>query len=149
MSAAARKSPVSKKSSALVAIEGVIHTIRGERVIMDSDLARLYGVETKALNRAIQRNREKFPPDFMFQLTSREQEALRCQFGTSKTGRGGRRYLPFAFTEHGAIMAANILNSPQAVSMSVFVVRALLGSPPKGHPLAEPLHFVSGPRLAA
>lgn len=116
-----RKSP-----APLSAVEGVIHTIRGERVILDADLAKLYGVETKALNRAIQRNRDKFPPDFLFQLTSQEHESLRCQIGTSKMGRGGRRYLPFAFTEHGAIMAANILNSPQAVQMSVFVVRAFV-----------------------
>ena len=115
-----------KSPASLSAVESVIHTIRGERVILDADLARLYGVETKALNRAVQRNREKFPPDFMMQLTTREQAALRCQSGTSKTGRGGRRYLPFAFTEHGAIMAANILNSAQAVQMSVFVVRAFV-----------------------
>ena len=89
-------------------------------------MAKLYGVETKALNRAVQRNREKFPPDFMYQLSSREHESLRCQIGTSNKGRGGRRNLPFAFTEHGAIMAANILNSPQAVQMSVFVVRAFV-----------------------
>ena len=118
---APRNSPASLSS-----VENVIHPIRGERVIIDADLAKLYGVETKALNRAVQRNREKFPPDFMFQLTALEHEALRCQIGTSKTGRGGRRYLPFAFTEHGAIMAANILNSPQAVQMSVFVVRAFI-----------------------
>ncbi len=116
-----RKSP-----APLSAVEGVIHTIRGERVILDADLAKLYGVETKALNRAIQRNREKFPPDFLFQVTSQEHKSLRCQIGTSNVGRGGRRYLPFAFTEHGAIMAANVLNSPQAVQMGVFVVRAFI-----------------------
>jgi hypothetical protein len=117
-----RKSP-----APLSAVESVIHTIRGERVILDADLAaRLYGVETKALNRAVQRNREKFPPDFMLQLTVREHMALRCQIVTSNPGRGGRRYLPFAFTEHGAIMATNILNSLQAVQMSVFVVRAFV-----------------------
>ena len=110
----------------LAAIDGVIHTIRSERVIIDADLATLYGVETKALNRAVRRNREKFPPDFLFQLTPREHESLRSQSGTSKSRHGGRRYLPFAFTEHGAIMAANILNSAQAVQMSVFVVRAFV-----------------------
>lgn len=120
---------MSKRPSAVAVVEPVeplLHELRGERVILDSDLARLYGVETKALNRAVKRNLEKFPSDFMFQLTAEEAESLRCQSGTSKAGRGGRRYLPYAFTEHGAIMAANVLNSPQAVQMSVFVVRAFL-----------------------
>lgn len=133
-----RRSPA-LPSAPLDSLEPIIHPIRGERVILDSDLARLYGVETKLLNRAVRRNREKFPPDFMFQLTAAEFAALRCQFGTSNTdrslrsqfvtskpGRGGRRYVPYAFTEHGALMAANLLNSPQAVQMSVFVVRAFV-----------------------
>ena len=108
-------------------VEPLLREVRGERVILDSDLARLYGVETKALNRAVRRNAEKFPSDFMFQLTGEEFGSLRCQTGTLKTGRGQhRKYLPHAFTEHGAIMAANVLNSPQAVQMSVFVVRAFL-----------------------
>jgi len=107
-------------------VEPLIQELRGERVLLDTDLARLYGVETKALNRAVRRNPEKFPSDFMFQLAVAEVESLRCQTGTSKPGRGGRRYLPYAFTEHGALMAANVLNSPQAVQMSVFVVRAFL-----------------------
>ena len=147
----ARMSPTPKKSSALAAIEGVIHVIRGERVILDADLAKLYGVETRALNQAVRRNHAKFPPDFLLELTGAEAEALRrsrSQIVTLKRG-GNVKHLPFAFTEHGAIMAANILNSPQAVQMSVFVVRALLGSPPREHLLAEPLHFVPGPRLAA
>ncbi len=134
----APKSPA-LPSAPLDSLEPIIHTIRGERVILDSDLARLYGVETKMLNRAAKRNREKFPPDFMFQLTPAEFAALRFQSGTSNAGdslraqivtstggRGGRRYPPFAFTEHGALMAANLLNSPQAVQMSVFVVRAFV-----------------------
>ena len=83
-------------------------------------------METKALNRAVKRNAAKLPAKFMFQLTASERDSLRCQIGTSNVGRGGRRYIPFAFTEHGAIMAANILNSPQAVQMSVFVVRAFI-----------------------
>lgn len=99
--------------------------IRGERVILDADLARVYGVETGALNRAMKRNSTRFPPDFIFRLTADEHDALRCQFGISK-GRGGRRYLPYAFTEHGAIMAATVLNSPRSVQMSVFVVRAFI-----------------------
>jgi phage regulator Rha-like protein len=115
------------ESHALARVEPLIRELRGERVMPDADLSRLYGVETKALNRAVRRNAEKFPPDFMFQLTADEQKSLRFQFGTLKTGRGQhRKYLPYAFTEHGAIMAANVLNSPQAVQMSVFVVRAFL-----------------------
>ncbi len=117
-------------------IAGVIHTIRGERVILDADLAKLYGVATKALNQAVRRNRDKFPRDFMFEFTRKEaldlQKArhqedviLRSQVVTLKHGRHVK-HLPFAFTEHGAIMAANILNSPQAVQMSVFVVRAFV-----------------------
>jgi hypothetical protein len=102
-----------------------IFTIRGQKVILDHDLAAVYGVETKALNRAVKRNANRFPPDFIFQLTKDEDEALRCQIGTSN-GRGGRRYLPYAFTEHGAIMTATVLNSSRAVQMSVFVVRAFV-----------------------
>jgi hypothetical protein len=120
---------MAKRPSAVAVLEPVeplLRELRGERVILDSDLARLYGVETKALNRAVRRNAEKFPSDFMFRLTGEEFDSLRCQTGTSNLGRGGRRYLPYAFTEHGAIMAANVLNSPQAVQMSVFVVRAFL-----------------------
>jgi len=107
-------------------IERAIHSIRGEKVMLDSDLAELYGVETKALNRAVRRNQNRFPPDFMFQLTPKEAESLRCQIGTSNEGRGGRRYLPFAFTEHGALMLANVLNSERAAQTSVQVVRAFV-----------------------
>ena len=105
----------------------LIYEIRGERVMLDSDLASIYGVETKSLNRAVKRNRRRFPKDFAFQLTQDESELLRRQIGTLKTGRGQhRKYLPWVFTEHGAIMAANVLNSRRAVQMSVFVVRAFL-----------------------
>ncbi len=104
----------------------VIRTIRGQRVILDSDLAAIYGVETKNLNKAIQRNRTRFPADFMFQLAREEVGNLKFQIGTSSGGWGGRRKLPYAFTEHGAIMAATVLNSPRAVEMSVFVVRAFV-----------------------
>ncbi len=96
------------------------------KVLLDSDLARLYGVEIKALNRAVQRNLARFPQDFRFRLTDAEFGNLKCQVGTSSSGHGGRRKLPWAFTEHGGIMAANVLNSPRAVQMSVFVVRAFL-----------------------
>src|SRR2546428_3839457 len=93
----------------------LIYEIRGERVMLDSDLASIYGVETKALNRAVKRNRDRFPKDFVLQLTRPESELLRRQFGTLKGGRGQhRKYLPYAFTEHGAIMAANVLNSARA-----------------------------------
>src|SRR5262245_61944078 len=107
-------------------IERAILLIRGEKVIMDSDLAELYGVETVALNRAVKRNASRFPPDFMFQLTLEEAESLRCQIGISNGGRGGRRYLPYAFTEHGALMLANVLNSERAAQTSVQVVRAFV-----------------------
>jgi hypothetical protein len=107
-------------------IELLIHEFRGQKVILDSDLAMLYGVETKALNRAVKRNPERFPDDFMFQLTDEEFDSLRCQSGTSNIRRGGRRYLPYTFTEHGAFMAASVLNSPQAIEVGVFVVRAFV-----------------------
>ena len=116
------------KSSKVLAfpVESRILVLRGQRVILDRDLAELYGVPAKRLNEQVKRNRERFPADFVFQLSAREQEALRSQDATSKTGRGGRRYPPYAFTEHGAIMAATVLNSEQAVEMSVFVVRAFV-----------------------
>lgn len=101
-----------------------IQVIRGQRVLLDADLAQLYEVETKRFNEQIRRNPTRFPPDFMFSLTAQEFAALRSQNATSK--RGGRRYLPMVFTEHGAIMAASVLNSARAVEMSVFVVRAFV-----------------------
>jgi len=96
--------------------------------MIDADLAALYGVSTKRLNEQVRRNSERFPPDFVFQLTPEEHTTLRSQFATSNKaiGRGGRRYLPYAFTEHGALMAANVLNSPRAVEVSVYVVRAFV-----------------------
>lgn len=103
-----------------------IHLVRGHRVMLDADLATLYGVTTKRLNEQIKRNRDRFPADFMFQLTASEETALRSQIATSNASRGGRRYSPYAFTEHGAIMAATVLNSPSAVQMSIFVVRAFV-----------------------
>jgi hypothetical protein len=115
-------------------LDTLIYEIRGQKIMLDADLAAVYGVETGALNRAVKRNAARFPGDFVFRLTAEEFDSLRCQTGisnmkpkiaTSKS-RGGRRYLPYAFTEHGALMAANVLNSPRAVQMSVFVVRAFL-----------------------
>ena len=114
----------SPKSSLVVPVESRIFVIRSQKVILDSDLAELYGVPVKRLNEQIKRNQDRFPQDFMFQLTAEEQQSLRSQNATSK--RGGRRYLPYAFTEHGAIMAATVLNSDRAVEMSVFVVRAFV-----------------------
>jgi ORF6N domain len=114
----------------LVSIEHITRTIlvfRGQRVLLDAELAALYGVTTKRFNEQVRRNRERFPEDFMFQLTPEESASLRSQFATLEGGRGQhRKYLPYAFTEHGAIMAATILNSPQAVEMSVYVVRAFV-----------------------
>jgi hypothetical protein len=106
--------------------ETVIRTIRGQKVMLDADLARIYGVPTKRLNEQVRRNDRRFPADFMFQLTMQEVAALRSQIATSNKGRGGRRYRPYAFTENGAIMAANVLNSVAAVRMSVYVVRAFV-----------------------
>ena len=93
--------------------------------MLDSDLAAIYGVSTSRFNEAVKRNKERFPADFMFQLTAAENASLRSQFAILETGRGRhRKYRPYVFTEYGALMAANILNSPRAVQMSIFVVRA-------------------------
>jgi phage regulator Rha-like protein len=118
--------PVKRRTPLASAVESRILLLRHQRVILDTDIADLYGVPVKVLNQQVKRNRERFPADFVFQLTSKEDEVLRSQFVTSKQGRGGRRYAPYAFTEHGAIMAATVLNSERAVQMSVFVVRAFV-----------------------
>jgi hypothetical protein len=105
----------------------VIRTFRGQKVILDSDLARIYGVETKTLNRAVKRNPERFPVEFAFVLEAQYFADLRYQIGTLKQGRGQhRKYLPYAFTEHGALMASTVLNSPQAVAMSVYIIRVFV-----------------------
>jgi phage regulator Rha-like protein len=109
-------------------VESLIFSVRGEKVILDADLAAIYGVETRVLNQAVKRNRAKFPSDFMFQLTRTEAEEMqlsRSQIVILKRGTN-IKYLPFVFTEHGAIMAANVLSSKRAVQMSVFVVRAFV-----------------------
>lgn len=117
--------PRRPKGKESLEIDSLIITIRGTRVMLDSDLAAIYGVSTSRFNEAVKRNKDRFPSDFMFQLTPGEQEFLRSQSATLKTGRGRhRKYRPYAFTEYGALMAANILNSPRAVQMSIFVVRA-------------------------
>lgn len=133
-----------KKSSLHGSLEPLLLVVRNQRVILDSDLARLYGVTTKRFNEAFKRNRQRFPGDFAFQLTVAELNNLRSQIATSSlqhaestevhprwpqivtTSHGGRRYCPWAFTEHGAVMAANILRSERAVQMSIFVVRAFV-----------------------
>jgi hypothetical protein len=107
-------------------VESRIFFLRHQRVILDADLAKLYGVPVRVLNQQIKRNRGRFPSDFVFHLTATEHEILRSQIVISRETHGGRRYLPYAFTEHGAIMAATVLNSERAVQMSVFVVRAFV-----------------------
>ncbi|MBK9130134.1 MAG: ORF6N domain-containing protein [Gammaproteobacteria bacterium] len=110
-------------------IEDRIYTVRSKRVMLDADLARLYGVTTKRLNEQVRRNADRFPEDFAFKLTDQEVTNLKSQIATSSEasrGHGGRRYQPWVFTEHGAIMAASVLNTPRAVEVSVFVVRAFV-----------------------
>ena len=119
-------SPTISTAPSISTIERRIHQVRGQRVVLDQDLADLYGVTTKRLNEQVKRNRDRFPQDFMFQLTDQEVNVLRSQFATSKESRGGRRYLPYAFTEHGTVMAANVLNSPIAIESSILMVRACM-----------------------
>jgi phage regulator Rha-like protein len=114
------------RTGSAFSVESRILFLRRKRVILDADIAELYGVPVKVLNQQIKRNRERFPADFVFRLTAKEHQGLRSQIVTSKKSRGGRRYAPYAFTEHGAIMAATVLNSERAVEMSVFVVRAFV-----------------------
>lgn len=104
-------------------IEAIIYTVRGHRVMLDSDLAKLYGVETGALNRQVKRNSERFPEDFMFKLSDDDYEALRCQFGISKQGKGGRRYQPLVFTENGVAMLSTVLHSKQAIQVNIAIMR--------------------------
>ncbi len=104
-------------------IENKIYNLRGQRVMLDSDLAKLYDVSTKILNKAVKRNIERFPEDFMFQVTDNEWEVLRFQFGTSKVSHGGRRYNPYVFTEYGVLMLSNVLVSQKAMSVSIQIIR--------------------------
>src|SRR5258708_21182353 len=116
-----------KRQAAITsAVESRILFLRHQRVILDADIAELYGVPVRQLNQQVKRIQERFPSDFVFQLTAKEDEILRSQIVISRETHGGRRYRPFAFTEHGAIMAATVLNSEGAVQMSVFVVRAFV-----------------------
>jgi phage regulator Rha-like protein len=107
-------------------IERCIFLIRGQKVMLDTDLAELYQVPTKVLNQAVKRNLDRFPQDFMLQLTNEEVVSLRSQFVTSNLGRGGRRYLPYAFTEHGVAMLSSVLNSQRAVQMNILIIRAFV-----------------------
>ena len=104
-------------------ISSKILTLRGQQVMLDRDLAELYGVETKVFNQAVKRNLKRFPNDFMFKVTEDEYENLRSQFVTSNKGRGGRRYLPFVFTEQGIYMLASILKSDTAVEVNITIIR--------------------------
>lgn len=118
-----------KQKAELAVIEKVqskIYIFRGERVMLDSDLAAIYQVETRVLNQAVNRNLSRFPTDFVFKLDKDEFESLISQIVTSKAGRGGRRKLPYVFTEHGAVMLASVLNSETAVRASIAVVRAFV-----------------------
>jgi len=108
-----------------VRIERAIVRVRGQNVMLDSDLAALYDVETKALVRAVKRNASRFPADFMFQLRLSEASALRCQIGTSN-GRGGRRYLPYAFTEQGVAMLSSVVRSARAIEVNIEIMRAFV-----------------------
>jgi hypothetical protein len=110
------------KSKELV-IEKMIYIIRDQKVMLDSDLAELYEVDTKVLNQAVKRNLTRFPQDFMFQLTSEECDFLRSQFVTSKIGRGGRRYMPYVFTENGVAMLSSVLSSEKAIQINVSIMR--------------------------
>ena len=111
----------------LQAIQRKIYTIRGEKVMLDRDLAEMYGVETKNLNLSVKRNLKRFPSDFMFPLTIDEWQSLRLQNETSK--RGGRRYLPYAFTEQGVAMLSGLLNSDVAIELNIAVMRAFVAVP--------------------
>ena len=119
----AKKPPPAK---AVMTTEAMIYIVRGQRVMLDADLARLYEVETKQLNRAVLRNRERFPEDFMFQPTAKELTNLRCQIGTSSSAYGGRRYAPYAFTQEGIAMLSSVLRSPRAIEVNIAIMRAFV-----------------------
>jgi len=123
---ATRSHQSSRPRAIVVPIESRILVLRHQKVILDTALAEIYGVSVKRLNQQVNRNQQRFPSDFMFRLKQREYENLRLQFATSRKQHGGRRSLPLAFTEHGVVMAATILNSEKAVVMSVCVVRAFV-----------------------
>jgi hypothetical protein len=107
-------------------IQRQIYLIRSQKVMLDTDLAELYDVPTKVLNQAVKRNSKRFPRDFAFRLTAAEGKSLRSQIVTSNAGRGGRRYLPYAFNEHGVAMLSSVLNSERAIQMNVLIIRAFI-----------------------
>lgn len=110
----------------LIQIQDLIYTVRGQKVMLDSDLAQLYGVLTKNLNKAVKRNIERFPQDFMFQLTKEEFQNLRFQNGTSKSTHGGRRFMPYVFTEQGVAMLSSVLESKQAIAVNIQIMRTFV-----------------------
>jgi hypothetical protein len=121
------KKKTSQQIASAIEIEKTIHVIRGQRVMLDRDLAALYGVTTKQLNQQVSRNRDRFPRDFAYRLTQQEFTSLRSQIVTSKsTGRGGPRYLPFAFTEQGVAMLSSVLKSPTAVRVNIEIMRTFV-----------------------
>lgn len=122
----ASKKSLTKAPPAVELIEQRIYTLRGQRVMLDSDLAELYDVPTRRLNEQVQRNLKRFPEDFMFQLTKDEADSLRSQIATSKKGRGGRRYAPYVFTEQGVAMLSSVLNSERAIEVNIAIMRAFV-----------------------
>ena len=118
--------PAGRRAAPMELIGRRIYVIRGQKVMLDSDLAELYRVPTFRLNEAVKRNQARFPADFMFQLLKEEAACLTSQIAMSKKGRGGRRYLPYAFTEHGVAMLSSVLNSERAVQMNILIVRAFV-----------------------
>jgi hypothetical protein len=123
-----KKSPTANLPIPVQLIERRIYLIRGQKVMLDSDLAELYQVTTGNLNLAVRRNSSRFPEDFMFQLTKEEANSLLLQFARAKTGRGGRQTSPYAFTEQGVAMLSSVLNSERAVQINIIVMRAFVGS---------------------
>ena len=110
----------------VIQVQNLIHEIRGIKVMLDSDLAKLYGIETFNLNKAVKRNIQRFPADFMFQLTKEEYESLIFQNGISKPKRGGRRFLPYVFTEQGVAMLSSVLNSETAIQVNIQIMRTFV-----------------------
>ncbi len=119
-----KKLTISSPSVSVQLIERRIYLIRGQKVMIDEDLAELYGVPTKRLNEQVSRNSKRFPEDFMFRLTNDEAENLRSQFATSRSKHGGRRTLPYVFTEQGVAMLSSVLNSERAIEVNIAIMRA-------------------------
>jgi hypothetical protein len=120
------RNPSNSLPIAVTLIERRIYLIREQKVMIDTDLAQLYGVPTFRLNEAVKRNRKRFPADFMFQLSKKEAESLTSQFAISKKGRGGRRTMPYVFTEQGVAMLSSVLNSEQAIQVNIVIMRAFV-----------------------